>query len=210
MKITKLGHACLLVEMPAPVNRTALFDPGFMSEVDVNSLEFLDDIIITHEHGDHMNPDLIKALQAKFPKARVKASSKATAALNQAGINTVQDAVEGIEIFDAPHEPVAPVFADADNIGVHYLDRLTDPGDSLSFVNSKAILALPVAAPWGSSVDAVNLALKLKPKYVIPVHDWHWSDDAQKSMYDLMEKALAKVGITFMKAEYGKAMVFDV
>ena len=64
MKITKFVHSCLLVEMPAPISRTALFDPGVWSTVDVNKLEYLDDIIITHEHGDHFDPELVKKLNA--------------------------------------------------------------------------------------------------------------------------------------------------
>ena len=67
MKVTKFVHSCLLVEMPAPINRTALFDPGAMSvdALEVDSLEYLDDIIITHEHGDHFHLPLIKQLEAE-------------------------------------------------------------------------------------------------------------------------------------------------
>lgn len=205
MKITKLGHGCLLVETTDP-KRVALFDPGYMSTVPIDTLPGLDDIIITHEHGDHMNVELIKQLQAAFPKARVKASTRATALLIGQGIRAEQDAVEGIEVFDAPHEPVKPLFPDADNMGVHYLDKLTNPGDCSHFTETKGVLALPVAAPWGSSVQVVQLALQLKPKHVIPVHDWHWSDEARASMYDLMEQVFQEQGITFHKVEDGKAI----
>ena len=102
------------------------------------------------------------------------------------------------------------MFPQPDQIGVHYLDLLTDPGDSHSFTETKAILALPVTAPWGANVRAVNLALELKPQYVVPIHDWHWSDDARKQSYDRMEQVLSENGITFFKMETGVPVVIEV
>ncbi|MEJ0073794.1 MAG: MBL fold metallo-hydrolase [Candidatus Saccharibacteria bacterium] len=212
MKITKLVHSCLLVEMPAPVNRTALFDPGSMSTVDVDSLEFLDDIIITHIHGDHFDLELVKKLVAKFPKVRITAPEEIVEQLNAESIPATSATSDGIAFFDSPHEAIRP-FMPADppqEIGVHYLDKLSHPGDSHSFHETKAVLALPVQAPWGSTVDAVKLALELKPKYVVPIHDWHWADAAREGSYGYLDKALSAAGITFIKAVNGEPFTLDV
>jgi len=115
-----------------------------------------------------------------------------------------------MSLFDSPHESVAPLFPQPEEIGVHYLDALTHPGDSHSFSETKQILALPITAPWGATVNAVNLAVKLKPKYVIPIHDWHWRDEARENMYGLIEEALAKHGITFLKVKNGEPFTLDV
>ncbi|HSH18468.1 MAG TPA: MBL fold metallo-hydrolase [Candidatus Saccharimonadales bacterium] len=212
MKITKLEHSCLLVEMPAPVNRTVLFDPGMMSEpfVDIDSLMYLDDIIITHSHGDHMAPALVKKLLGKFPDVRITGSSEVVAALKQDDILATSEEFEGVAFFDSPHEEVSPMFPQPEQIGVHYLDKLSHPGDSHSFTQTKAILALPVTAPWGSTVKAVRLAIDLKPQHIIPIHDWHWKDEARRQMYDGLEQVFAKNGITFHKLENGKPVVIDV
>lgn len=209
MKITKLGHACLLVEMPAPVNRTVLFDPGNWSKVNIDSLVYLDDIVVTHEHGDHMDIELIKRLQEKFPHARIKAPDSVTRQLNENEVRTVNEAVEGLVGFVAPHADGGPLFNTPENMGVHYVDKLTHPGDSLQFDKTCPILALPVTAPWGATVDAVKLAIQLKPQYVIPVHDWHWSEEARAMMYDKLEKIFKAEGITFCKVENGKPIVLD-
>jgi L-ascorbate metabolism protein UlaG (beta-lactamase superfamily) len=214
MKITKFIHSCLLVEMPEPVNRTALFDPGAMSEsaLDVDQLKFLDDIIITHGHGDHLHVPLIKQLVAKFPQVRITAPDEVVQQLSQEGIQAGSQPSEGIVFFDAPHEVIRPFF-DVDppqEIGVHYLDMLSDPGDSHSFHETKPILALPVQGPWGSVVNAVHLALELKPKHVLPIHDWHWSDAARNSAYDTMEKLFAAQGITFHKLQTGEPITIDL
>lgn len=210
MKITKLVHSCLLVEMPEPVNRTALFDPCGMSMLDVDSLEYLDDIIYTHSHPDHFDLDVLKKLSAKFPDVRITATPEIVEQLQGEGITASSEPSEGIELFEAPHEDVMPMFPAPQEIGVHYLGKLSDPGDSHSFSETKDVLALPVQAPWGSSVKAMNLALELKPKYVIPIHDWHWTDAAREQMYDRFEQVLGKEGITFIKAVNGEPFVLDV
>ena len=89
MKITKFQHSCLLVEMPEPVNRTALFDPGVMSEsaLDIEALVYLDDIIITHSHPDHYHVPLVQALYAKFPKVRITAPADVVVDLKEHGIS---------------------------------------------------------------------------------------------------------------------------
>ena len=212
MKITKLVHSCLLVEMPAPINRTALFDPGSYSTVDVDSLEFLDDIIITHGHGDHFDLELVKRLVAKFPNVHITAPEEVVEQLNAESIPATSAASEGLTFFDSPHEVIRP-FMQVDppqEIGVHYLDTLSHPGDSHSFHETKAVLALPVQAPWGSTVSAVKLAFELKPKYIVPIHDWHWSDAARESTYERMEKVFGEQGITFIKTVNGEPFVLDV
>lgn len=212
MKITKFVHSCLLVEMPAPVNRTALFDPGAMSEqsLDVDSLKFLDDIIITHIHGDHLSMNLLKQLTIKFPQVRITAPAEVVEQLTAEGIKASDQPSEGIEFFEAPHESVEPLFPQPQNVGVHYLDKLTDPGDSHSFNESKAILALPITAPWGSTIKAFNLVQNLKPQFVLPIHDWHWSDQAREQTYDAFEQQLAKDNIAFIKLKTGEPVVLDV
>lgn len=211
MKITKFEQSCLLVEMPAPLNRTALFDPGAMSEssLDVESLEYLDDIIITHSHGDHVSIKLIKDLLTKFPTVRITAPAEVVDLLEKDDITASSDQSEGIVFFDSPHEDVAPLFPQPEQIGVHYLDMLTHPGDSHSFSETKQILALPVTAPWGSTVRAVNLALELKPDYVLPIHDWHWSQAARDMMYDGLRQAFEKNGITIVPLQTGEPVVID-
>jgi L-ascorbate metabolism protein UlaG (beta-lactamase superfamily) len=102
MKITKLGHSCLLVEMPAPLNRTALFDPGVFSKVDVKGLAYLDDIFITHIHADHMDPELMKKLVTKFPEARITATPEIVTRLKDQGIIAHSEPPEGAVFFDSP------------------------------------------------------------------------------------------------------------
>ncbi len=208
MKITKLGHSCLLVEMPEPVNRTVLFDPGIFSDVAVEDLEYLDDLVITHEHTDHYDHDLLLQLVDRFPDVRIKTPASLVQKIE--GISVTTDAVEGLELFDAKHEGRGPFLKPPENIGVHYLQTLSHPGDSHSFIETKQILALPITAPWGSTDRAVQLALQLKPKHILPIHDWHWKDEVREEMYNRLEVLFAEYDITFYKLVNGEPILIDI
>lgn len=209
LKITKFVHSCLVVET---ADRVALFDPGVMSLEALSSHSFdrLDDIFITHSHGDHMDAGYIKQLIGKFPTVRITSTQEVVDALVKEGIKATTTPPAGVVFFESPHENVKPMFPQPQNIGIHYLDVLTDPGDSHSFHETKAILALPVTAPWGATNRAINLALELKPKHVLPVHDWHWNDQARASTYDLFERILGEQGITFHKLATGMPVEIDI
>jgi L-ascorbate metabolism protein UlaG (beta-lactamase superfamily) len=211
MKITKFVHSCLLVEMPEPVNRTVLFDPGVFSEdaLDIDSLQYLDDIFITHEHPDHFNIDLIKKLVEKFPQVRITTTSSIVLKLQEIGIESSALILDGVTFFNAPHEGHEPFMNPPEEVGIHYLDMLSHPGDSHSFTETKNILALPITAPWGSADRAMQLAIELKPKHVIPVHDWHWKDEVREQIYEKFESLLKTRGITFHKMKTGEPVVIE-
>lgn len=212
MKITKFEQSCLLVEMPAPINRTALFDPGMMSEASLNvkNLEYLDDIIITHGHGDHFSLNLVKQLVDKFPEVHITAPPEVVNELKDNGISASPEPSSGISMFDSPHESVQPLFESPQQFGIHYLDLLSHPGDSHSFSETKQVLALPVTAPWGSTIKAINLALELKPVFVLPIHDWHWREEARAQMYNAMEELFTKNDIKFVSLETAEPVVLEV
>jgi L-ascorbate metabolism protein UlaG (beta-lactamase superfamily) len=212
MKITKFDHSCLLVEMSAPINRTALFDPGTMSEgvLDVDTLEYLDDIIITHEHQDHFSLPLVRQLHDKFPMATITSTKAVVELLANENIPASNNQSDGITFFDAPHEVVEPMFPTPEAIGVHYLDLLTHPGDSHHFDKSRTVLALPVTAPWGATVMAAKIGIALQPKYIVPIHDWHWKEAAREQMYDGLEQLFKQHDITFLKPENGVPISIEV
>ncbi len=212
MKITKFVHSCLLVEMPEPINRTVLFDPGSFSTQTLEDHHFkhLDDIFITHEHFDHLNIELIKKFVQQFPAVKITAGNSVVLQLKEHAIEASALAPEGVSFFDSPHEGNQPFLEPPENIGIHYLDSLTHPGDSYSFTETKQILALPVTAPWGSTDRAVQLALAVRPKYIIPIHDWHWKDEVQEQMYERLERIFANEGITFFKMKTGEPVVIDL
>lgn len=205
MKITKFVHSCVLVET---AESAALFDPGIMSEQALQDalIQKLDDIFISHEHSDHYSPAAVKNLVSQFPDVRITAPRAVADLLAKENLPISTIAPETAVLFASPHEDGTPIFTAPQQIGVHYQDFYTHPGDSHSFNETKAILALPVTAPWGSTVAAVRLGLKLQPRYILPIHDWHWQDQARQNTYDQLERIFGQAGITFLKPETGIAI----
>jgi L-ascorbate metabolism protein UlaG (beta-lactamase superfamily) len=66
MKLTHLGHACLLVETGGA---RLLIDPGTMSTFE--DVRDLDAVLVTHQHPDHVDASRLMALLAANPGARL-------------------------------------------------------------------------------------------------------------------------------------------
>lgn len=197
MRISKYVHSCLLIEGQDTV---VLIDPGnYTAEekvLNVSWLEKLDFILITHEHEDHMYIPLIQELVSKFPEVRLISNSSVAAILEKEGLAVSAEGNDSIVMEDVPHEKLLGR-AVPQNTLFHLFRKLTHPGDSLQFDSTKEVLALPIQAPWGSMVHAIEKAVELKPKVVIPIHDWHWSEKARKRLYGMAADYLRENGIDF-------------
>ena len=214
MKISKHIHSCLLVEDDG---KRILIDPGNYTfdegALDLKKIDGLDLILITHEHLDHAYPPLIKKVFERFPGVKILANLSTKNFLIKEGINSFTDSFENISFADAPHELLLGGRGAENNLfnifGNPPAGRagLTHPGDSLKFDSSLEVLALPIQAPWGSLVASVEKAALIKPKIVIPIHDWHWKDQARKKMYDMAKNYLADKGIELRGLEVGEELV---
>lgn len=209
MKISKHLHACLLLE---DAQQTILIDPGVFTHqekaLDMDTMEQLDYILITHEHPDHFYLPFIKNLVKRFPQVKIISNRSVVNLLRNEGIKASLMGTEKILLEEAPHEALwdkkAPV-----NVMFHIDGVLTHPGDSHHFTKTNDVLALPIAAPWGSTADAVELALKLKPKVIIPIHDWMLKDDVRKGMYQRLHDFFKVKKIDFKMPETNKPFIIE-
>jgi L-ascorbate metabolism protein UlaG (beta-lactamase superfamily) len=180
--ITKLVHACLLVEVDG--NRI-LLDPGIFTwqdeRFDLSMVEGVDRILITHEHADHVNSNLVHAVLERSNNAVVETTPSLQRILAEQSIDAV---MAGTPQFAAPHERI-PTGPGPENIGFHVEGVISHPGDSHSFVETMPILAMPFVAPWGSLVAGVDRTRLVSPQYVIPIHDHALSDAGRDFMYGL-------------------------
>ncbi len=204
MKISKHNHSCLLVHEE---NITILIDPGNYTydskALDINVIDHLDYVLITHEHPDHMSIPLIKNVMDKFPEAKIISNSSVVKILESANIQASTEQNEFIKMEEVPHEKVFGVNL-PQNVKFDIFNKLTHPGDSLHFSLSTPILALPVQAPWCSLTQAVEKALELKPKVIIPIHDWHWSYTARGAFYIRLEDYFKQFNIEFKSVQTGE------
>ena len=176
MKITKLGHSCVLIEEGGV---RILIDPGQYS-IAQNDVKDIDVILITHEHPDHMDFDSIKKVLAHNPQATIYTNKGVSEKLREQNIDSQlllhgqRIDVRGVSVegHGEKHALIYPTWPTVDNTGYLIAKRLYHPGDAL-FVPSVPVevLALPVSAPWMTLAQALDYAQAVKPQHSFPIHD---------------------------------------
>lgn len=202
MKVTKFVHSCLLVE---DQGTTILIDPGIYSTPSLNldTISNLDYLLVTHEHADHMDTEFIKKLATKFPQLKVVSNESIKEILGKEGVLVQTTSDEIVELTSVNHEQVFGMAQMCQNVMVTVFGKLSHPGDSFSFAQTADILALPLQAPWGDLTQAAELATKLNPKIIVPIHDWHWKDEVRQQFYERLTQYFAGQNIQFISLENG-------
>ena len=180
MRVTHLGHSCLLVEL-AEVR--VLIDPGTFSS-GFEDLRDLDAVVVTHQHGDHLDQERIGPLLAANRQAAVYADPESAEILD--GPNTdVVTLVAGDEqrVGAATLTPVGALHAvnhagvpRCTNVGVVLSadgePTLFHPGDAYDGEPGDVdILAMPVNAPWAKVSESIDAVRRIAPRGIIPIHD---------------------------------------
>ena len=191
MRITHLGHACLLVEA---AGARVLIDPGTLSTF--NGTRGIDAIFVTHVHADHVDPTRLPALLADNPDTRLYADPHTTSELatrHEIRADALEPGatvdVRGLHVrvvgerhaFNHDHAPVVPnaglVLSAPDE------PTLFHPGDAYDAEPGEIdILAHPLNAPWAASHNSLDFVRRLRPDVVIPIHDGLLSD-AGRALY---------------------------
>lgn len=177
MRITKIGHCCLLIETKG---LRILTDPGTYS-TGQDHIEGIDIILITHEHADHLHVDSLKRVKTNNPEARIITNTTVAAILREEGIGDIviveKDEINTINDvrfagFGDTHQVIYPEWASVQNTGYLIDNKLFYPGDAFTEPNCPIdVLALPVAGPWMKISEAVDYAKRVKPRVCFPVHD---------------------------------------
>ncbi len=211
MKITKLGHCCLVVEIDGVRIMT---DPGIFS-ITQNEVKDIDIVLITHEHQDHFHLDSLKVVLKNNPKAQVITNRGVGMLLKKEGIayELLEDkqskTISGVllEGCGEKHAIIYQDFGQVVNTGYFIANRFFYPGDAFYNPNKNVeILALPVAGPWMKISEAVEYAKLLRPKVCFPVHDGILA--YTKPFYGTLEEFLPPEGIEFALIVPGETKKF--
>ncbi|WP_369054350.1 MBL fold metallo-hydrolase [Kineococcus terrestris] len=180
MRITHLGHACVLVETGTA---RVLIDPGTFSS-GFEELQDLDAVVVTHAHPDHVDVERLPLLLEANDGAVLHAEPETAASLREAGITaSALHAGSSVEVAGAVVEAVggqhAVIHADLPRIGnVGLLVRapgepvLFHPGDSYGAVPEGVdVLAVPLNAPWAASKETIDFVRAVGAPAGFPVHD---------------------------------------
>ena len=186
MRITHLGHACLLVETGGV---RLLIDPGVFS-TGFEELTGLDAVLVTHAHPDHLDSEKLPQLLEANDGAVLRVEPGLAANLRETGFD--QEALGGlaplhpgehldlgsarVRAVGGQHALIHPDVPRIGNIGLVVSAAgepvLFHPGDSYgTAVEDVDVLALPVNAPWAAGRETVDFLRAVHPSVAVPVHD---------------------------------------
>jgi L-ascorbate metabolism protein UlaG (beta-lactamase superfamily) len=212
IRLTKFAHSCVLVEYDS---KAVLFDPGNYGwetcQTVIDKIDHIDIIAITHEHADHFYLPFVEAVMGKFPAVKILSSQQVLSKLGGLPATAIgSEPDQDFQFFTAPHEDLPFSQPGPENTGIHFADVFTHPGDSHSFNETRHILAMPMTAPWGSMVSALDKIVALKPRIVLPIHDWQWRPDALENFYIRFQEPLAAKGIQFLVPRDGLGIELEL
>lgn len=187
MRMIKYTHACVRL---VDGDRSLLIDPGTWAE-DV-AFEGATDVLVTHEHADHVDVERLVALHSRSPDLRVylPASVAATAsaaaptfvpALNVVAVgDTFEAAGFSVRAVGGKHAVIYDGVPDVANIGYVVDDDVYHPGDS-TFVPDGAVatLLVPTMAPWLKLAEAIDFVRAVHPARAYSIHDAMLSERGQ-------------------------------
>jgi L-ascorbate metabolism protein UlaG (beta-lactamase superfamily) len=177
MKITKLGHACLVIEEG---DSRILIDPGVFSK-GFESLRELDAVLITHQHEDHASSEALAKIRQNNPDVAVYGDEGTVRVMAEKGDMAIRAVHAGEEfelkgvkvaIYGSSHAVIHPTIPGIENVGYMIAGRFFYPGDN--FTNPGVpveVLALPIGAPWLKVSEVIDYVMAVRPTVAIPVHD---------------------------------------
>jgi len=217
MRVTHLGHACLLVEL---ADRRVLIDPGSFSS-GFEDLTGLDAILVTHNHADHFDPARVAVLIGANPSAVVHADPLTAERLRAEGLAAVPSRQgEDFAVGDVTVTPVGELHAfnhpdmpRIPNIGVVLRadgePSLFHPGDAYDGAPGDVdVLAHPLNAPWAASRDSIAFVARIAPKVFIPIHDALLSDVGHRMYSGHIEQFSGVDGLTYTPLRDAESATF--
>ena len=179
MKFTKLEHSGCVIEKDG---LKVVCDPVEF-EATLSGLDNVVAIVITHKHGDHLQPEKISAILDRNPEVRIFTTDDTTAEIPNSEVVKQGDIVTvgGFELkfFGENHAPIVPGKIPCQNIGVVIDDKIMNPGDSFEIPSGMSrpdVLLVPSAAPWCKVSEGMEYIKTVKPKIAVPVHNAVLSD----------------------------------
>ena len=193
--VRRLTDSCLVVTTDAAAT---LFDPGFHTfqsgEIDLDTIGDISQVLITHEHGDHVNPEFVRWLIDRGSDLTVYSNDAVAGFLDGYGIEVDTGDPVGVTYQDVLHE-VIPTGAQPPNRAYTIEGVLTHPGDSYQPTESAPVLALPLIVPWGSTTRSMEFARRLAPRQVIPIHDFYLNEGGRGFVYTMAKNVLGNSDI---------------
>src|SRR3954453_7156160 len=203
VELTKYAHACVAL---AKDGNTIVIDPGVFTPAAREGVARADAVLITHEHFDHVDEQVLGAALGERAGLRVWAppgvrqklgehDGRVTAVgpgdrLEVAGFEVLAVGVTHARI----HQDIPPV----ENVGFVIDGAVYHPGDAY-FVPDLPVglLLLPTSGPWTKFGEAADFVRAVRPARVVQIHEVMLSEIGQSSV----ARILGEGGLTGLPIE---------
>lgn len=182
MRLVKYTHACVRIEQD---DRTLVIDPGIWTEAE--ALDGVSDVLITHEHFDHLDADRLAAALDSNPVLTVYTNADVVLVQQMeklgGAVVTVNPGDEftaagfRVRVVGGRHDEIYEGLPGCANIGFVVSDTSVDgglyhPGDAL-FVPNVPIdtLFVPTSGPWLKLAEALDFVRAVAPRRAFSIHD---------------------------------------
>ncbi len=203
--IQRLSDSCLLVTTDTDAT---LFDPGFHTfrsgSIDLDGIGDVTRVFITHEHGDHVNPEFVRWVLDRGTDITVYSNEAVRTLLEAHDIEVSTDVPSDVAVEDVLHARV-PNGDTPPNRAFTISGLVTHPGDSREPTTTGPVLALPLIVPWDSATGAVDFARRVGPRQVVPIHDFYLSDSGRQWIRGMVKAVLANDGIELVDVDWGQS-----
>ncbi len=202
VQLTKHAHACVTL---ADGDRSLLIDPGTFSADAAELVAATDSVLITHEHYDHVNEEVIAA--ALDERADLTVYGPAAVVQRWSGRKgTVVAVAEGdrftaagfeVSVFGELHASIHRDVPRVVNVG-YFVGGVYHPGDAYH-VPPVAVttLLVPTSGPWTKLGEAVDYVRAVRPERAVQIHDLLLSEAGrQLTATFLSPQMLTEVALT--------------
>lgn len=205
MQLTKHAHAC--VALAADGGRIVI-DPGTLTPDADTAVAAAEAVLITHEHADHFDEELIGRALEQRPELRVfgpasvvgrwearRGQVTAVAAGDEFSVAGFEIAVFG-ELHASIHRDIPLV----SNVGYLVDGGLYHPGDAYHVPDAPVeTLLLPTSGPWTKLGEAVDYVREVAPSRLLQIHEILLSEIGQQSTaWFLSPGTLGEVPLTIV------------
>ena len=209
MRITKLGHACVRLEVDGAV---VVVDPGaFTPEADAT--DGATAVLLTHEHPDHWTVDHLRRSDAPIHTIRAVADAVVAAAPDLAErLRVVEpgqqlDVGVPVTVVGEKHAVIHPELPHFDNSG-YLLDvagtTVFHPGDALTVPDTRPdVLLLPVSAPWLKVSECIDYAREVGAPRNVALHDAVYSEAGHGVLGGMLDRFLGAREQTYTRLAPG-------
>ncbi|TFB83611.1 MBL fold metallo-hydrolase [Cryobacterium algoricola] len=157
-----------------------LIDPGTFTPAAPRLVGETSAVLITHDHPDHFDVDLLSAALESQRELRIWAPADVVAQLhNDDGRVTVvapgdRIDIDGfqVDVVGGTHAVIHPDMPETGNVGYVIDDDVYHPGDSYHVPGLPVkTLLVPTSGPWAKLDAAVDFIRAVQPDRAIQIHD---------------------------------------